>query len=83
MIDDRGRESQATLTQGPPPLGPGAPPAQRLCAFLHALADHTETQADLLQMAESGPPAARFRGGSYGLYHRHLAMLIAETQPEA
>lgn len=34
-------------------------------------------------MAESGPPAARFRDGSYGLYHRHLAMLIAETRPKA
>ncbi|WP_131736327.1 TetR/AcrR family transcriptional regulator [Actinomadura roseirufa] len=83
VIDDREREFQAAFIQGPPPLGPGAPPLVRLRAFLHALADRTEAQADLLLMAESGPPDARFRDGSYGLYHRHLAMLIGRTAPAA
>lgn len=83
VIDDREREFQAAFIQGPPPLGPGAGPRDRLRAFLHALADRTEAQADLLLMAESGPPEARFRDGSYHLYHRHLAMLLGRIRPDA
>ncbi|TMR06560.1 TetR/AcrR family transcriptional regulator [Actinomadura soli] len=83
VIDERERDFQAAFIQGPPPLGPGADPSDRLRAFLHALADRTEAQADLLLMAESGPSDARFRDGSYGLYHRHLALLLSEIRPAA
>ncbi|TMR39507.1 helix-turn-helix domain-containing protein [Actinomadura geliboluensis] len=50
-------------------------------ALLHALADRTEAQADLLLRAEADPPDARFRDGSYGLYHMHLGMLLARIRP--
>ncbi|MFI0408287.1 TetR/AcrR family transcriptional regulator [Actinomadura sp. 3N508] len=83
VIDERERDFQTAFIQGPPPLGPGASPSDRLRAFLHALADRTEAQADLLLMAESGPSDARFRDGSYGLYHRHVAMLLDEIRPGA
>lgn len=83
VIDDREREFQAAFIQGPPPLGPGADPRDRLRAFLRALAERTEAQADLLLMAESGPPEARFRDGSYHLYHRHLSMLLERIRPDA
>ena len=83
VIDDREREFQAAFLQGPPPLGPGAAPRDRLRAVLHALADRTEEQADLLLMAESDPPEARFREGSYHLYHRHLVMLLGRIRPDA
>ncbi|GAA2166379.1 TetR/AcrR family transcriptional regulator [Actinomadura napierensis] len=83
VIDDRERDFQAAFIQGPPPLGPGAAPSQRVRAFLHALADRTEAQAELLLMAESDPPDARFRDGSYGLYHRHLTMLLHEIRADA
>ncbi|TYK44584.1 TetR/AcrR family transcriptional regulator [Actinomadura decatromicini] len=83
VLDEREREFQTAFIQGPPPLGPGAPPGDRLRAFLHALADRTEAQADLLLTAESDPADARFRDGSYGLYHRHLALLIGEIRPDA
>lgn len=81
VIDDRERAFQAAFLHGPPPLGPGAPPRERLHAFLHALADRTEAQADLLLRAEADPPDARFRDGSYGLYHMHLGMLLARIRP--
>ncbi|SFO55236.1 TetR/AcrR family transcriptional regulator [Actinomadura madurae] len=83
VIDDRERDFQTAFLHGPPPLGPGAAPADRLRAFLHALADRTDAQADLLAMAESDPPDARFRDGSYALYHMHLAMLIGRIRPAA
>lgn len=82
LIDQRERDFQAAFLHGPPPLGPGAGPAERLRAFLHALAERTDQQADLLLMAEADSPAARFEA-SYDLYHRHLAMLIGRLRPEA
>ncbi|MFA1542636.1 TetR/AcrR family transcriptional regulator [Actinomadura monticuli] len=83
VIDDRERDFQDAFIHGPPPLGPGAAPPERLRAFLHALADRTEAQAELLLMAEADPPGARFRDGSYALYHMHLAMLLARIRPGA
>ncbi|QXJ27039.1 hypothetical protein AGRA3207_000853 [Actinomadura graeca] len=66
------------------PRPPPVTSAARLTgSFLHALADRTEAQADLLLMAESAPPGARFRDGSYGLYRSHLAMLLARIRPGA
>ncbi|TDD73546.1 TetR/AcrR family transcriptional regulator [Actinomadura darangshiensis] len=83
VVDDRERGFQAAFLHGPPPLGPGASPSERLRAFLHALADRTDAQAELLVMAEADPPDARFRDGSYGLYHLHLAMLVGQVRPAA
>src|SRR5690242_15753445 len=36
ILDERERDLQDRLLSGPPPLGPGAPPHQRIEAFLDA-----------------------------------------------
>lgn len=82
LIDEREREFQAAFIKGPPPLGPGAEPMDRIRAFLHALTDRTVAQLDLLLAAETATPLARF-GGAYDAYHAHLAMLIAQARPGA
>ncbi|MGP3956441.1 TetR/AcrR family transcriptional regulator [Nonomuraea sp. 3N208] len=82
LIDRREREFQSAFIEGPPPLGPGAEPAARARAFLDGLADRTVEQLDLLVMAETAGPFARF-GGAYDAYHGHLAMLIAQLRPDA
>ncbi|WP_157249583.1 TetR/AcrR family transcriptional regulator [Nonomuraea typhae] len=82
LIDAKEREFQEAFLAGPPPLGPGAPPGERVRAFLHALTDRTFAQLDLLLMAETAGPYARF-GGAYEAYHRHLALLIGQARPEA
>ncbi|WP_408963302.1 TetR/AcrR family transcriptional regulator [Nonomuraea angiospora] len=82
LIDRREREFQAAFIEGPPPLGPGAEPAARAKAFLRALADRTVEQLDLLLMAETASPLARF-GGAYNAYHGHLSMLIGRLRPGA
>jgi hypothetical protein len=61
-------------------LGPGAPALVRIRAFLHALVDRTVDQLDLLVMAETASPFARF-GAAYDLHHKHLALLIAQAGP--
>lgn len=50
---------------------------ERLCAFLYTLADRTDAQAELLAVAGSDPPDARFRGPL------HLAMLLGRIRPGA
>ncbi|GIG70993.1 TetR family transcriptional regulator [Phytomonospora endophytica] len=82
LIDGRERHFQAAFLEGPPPLGPGAPARDRVRAFLHALVDRTAEQLDLLLMAETATPSARF-GGAYAAYHAHLSMLITEAAPGA
>ncbi|WP_344886015.1 TetR/AcrR family transcriptional regulator [Nonomuraea antimicrobica] len=80
LIDAREREFQTAFVQGPPPLGPGAEPAERARAFLRALTDRTVEQLDLLLMAETAAPLARF-GGAYDAHHAHLSMLIGQARP--
>ncbi|MEV4753045.1 TetR/AcrR family transcriptional regulator [Streptosporangium amethystogenes subsp. fukuiense] len=80
LIDEREREFQAAFIEGPPPLGPGADAPARIRGFLHALADRTVEQLDLLVMAETATPFARF-GGAYDAYHAHLSMLVAQAGP--
>lgn len=81
LIDAREREFQQAFLSGPPPLGPGAEPFDRLRAFLHALADRTLAQLDLLLMAETAGPFARF-GGAYEAYHQHVRLLVSLLRPD-
>lgn len=81
LIDASEREFQAAFLTGPPPVGPGAPPADRVRAFLHALVDRTLAQLDLLLTAETAGPFARF-GGAYDAHHRHLTVLLAQARPD-
>ncbi|MFI6296354.1 TetR/AcrR family transcriptional regulator [Nonomuraea sp. NPDC050790] len=80
LIDAKEREFQEAFLSGAPPLGPGAPPGERVRAFLHGLTDRTFAQLDLLLMAETAGPFARF-GGAYEAYHRHLTLLIGQANP--
>src|SRR6266542_6033252 len=48
LLDERERELQERMLSGPPPLGPGASPAERVLAFLDAYVDLLDTHADLL-----------------------------------
>ncbi|WP_308168565.1 TetR/AcrR family transcriptional regulator [Nonomuraea sp. NEAU-A123] len=81
LIDDRERRFQAAFLNGPPPVGPGAPPAERIRAFLHALIDRVVEQLDLFLLLELGPPATRL-SGPYKVHHTHLTGLLAQVRPE-
>lgn len=73
LIDDHEKRFQAAFLSGPPPLGPGAPPAERLRAYVHAYVDRLENQGELMSVAERG----RYSSGAYSLQHAHVAGLIA------
>jgi AcrR family transcriptional regulator len=81
LVDDDERELQEQILRGPPPLGPGAPPAQRLAALLDALLDLLGRYGDLLLNSETSRAGARYDAGAYAAWHRHATMLIADAKP--
>lgn len=83
LMDDSEQRFQQAFLTGPPPLGPGAPPADRLRAFLHALADRVVEQREILQMAEAASPSARYSTAVYATLHTHVSMLLRQARPEA
>jgi AcrR family transcriptional regulator len=79
VFEERERALQDQLIRGAAPLGPGAPPLERLRAFGHAYLDFLACVAPLLALAEVSLPAG---GGPYGFYHLHLRLLLEEAAPE-
>jgi AcrR family transcriptional regulator len=78
LLDDRERQLQDQLLTGPPPLGPGTTPARRLVAFLHALADFTDANVDLLIVSDHDTPGGRYETGAYGAWRLHTARLLED-----
>lgn len=83
LLDHREQQFQEAFLDGPAPLGPGAPPRERLRAFLHALADHIGEHETVMLAAETASPQARFRSAAYVAWHAHVSMLLHRTRPEA
>ncbi|WP_235502446.1 MULTISPECIES: TetR/AcrR family transcriptional regulator [unclassified Kitasatospora] len=77
LLDARERELQQAILTGPPPLGPGAPDAERLAAFADAYLGYLVEHLDLVRMSETAAPGARYRIGAYRFWHRHLSLLLA------
>jgi AcrR family transcriptional regulator len=80
LLDDEEREFQGAYLSGPPPLGPGAPPAERIRAFLHATVDRMETAGELHSLAESRSRIARYTRGAYRTSRTHLLTLLREVR---
>ncbi|OXM46440.1 TetR/AcrR family transcriptional regulator [Amycolatopsis alba] len=76
LLDARERLLQEGILHGPPPLGPGAPPVERLVAFADAYADYVLKHLPLVRMSETAAPGARYRIGAYRFWHRHVAILL-------
>lgn len=83
LLDDRERELQEAVLRGDPPLGPGAPPRERLTAFLDSLLDFTVEHGELLIAADGGRPGGRYLTGAYASWHRHVVLLLSELRPRA
>ncbi|WP_328328155.1 TetR/AcrR family transcriptional regulator [Kribbella sp. NBC_00382] len=82
LLDEREVELQAKLLSGPPPLGPGAPAVDRVTAFLTAYTELLDRHVELFADSENASDGARYRIGSYRLWHRHIAMLVEEARPD-
>jgi AcrR family transcriptional regulator len=83
LLDEREREFQEAVMTGPPPLGPGAPAAERIRAFLHALLSRQEEQWQLLLLRDKSMTPARYGAGPHQMYRAHLIALIRQVEPDA
>jgi AcrR family transcriptional regulator len=77
LLDEHERELQEQLLRGDPPLGPGAPPEERLAAFYRAMIELLERHGHLALAAETGD--RRYRTGAYGAWATHMRALLAEA----
>jgi AcrR family transcriptional regulator len=78
LLGEDERELQEQLLRGEPPLGPGAPPAERLAAFYAAMVEHLDRHLPLVLAVDAG--AARFAVGSYGFWRAHVRSLLVEAE---
>ncbi|MEV0298109.1 helix-turn-helix domain-containing protein [Nocardia sp. NPDC050710] len=81
LLDEHERALQEQLLHGAPPLGPGAPPGDRLAAFYTAMIELLDAHANLALGAETG--GARFTTGAYEFWYAHVrTLLVAADIPE-
>ena len=70
LLDEHERELQERLLRGRPPLGPGAPPGERLAAFYRAMVELLERHGHLALAAETGE--RRYGTGAYRAWILHV-----------
>ncbi|GAB2648565.1 TetR/AcrR family transcriptional regulator [Kribbella swartbergensis] len=74
LLDHHERQVQEQILRGAPPLGPGAPPRERLVAFYEEMVELLEQHLPLTLGAETG--ARRYATGAYGFWRLHIATLL-------
>ena len=80
LLEEREAAFQEEFIRGEPPLGPGAPPEERLVAFGEAMLDTLAAHWELLLAAEQGP--ARYTHPAYGVQRLHVTLLLREADAE-
>jgi len=78
VVSDHETKLQDELIRGAPPLGPGAPPLERLIAFGRAYLDFLNRHAEMLREAE-GTHEAHLLSSPYAFYRTHIGMLLREA----
>nr|WP_235215630.1 TetR/AcrR family transcriptional regulator [Phaeacidiphilus oryzae] len=82
LLDHSSAKLQADFLSGPPPLGPGAPPVERLRAFGPAVLRSTYEQIDL-QLAAQPEASRRFAHPAWQANAIHVMVLLRRILPEA
>ncbi len=77
LLDEHERQLQQQLLDGPPPLGPGAPPAARLTAFYAAMVDLLDEHLPLVLGAETG--RSRLVTGAHRAWRTHVRGLVRQA----
>lgn len=80
LLDDHLRRFQDAFLTGPPPLGPGAPPRERLVAFFDALLDLHDANLELALALDRDHRKAPI--GGYRALSLHVERLVGEAAPE-
>ncbi|WP_063059533.1 TetR/AcrR family transcriptional regulator [Nocardia sienata] len=79
LLDHSETQAQEAFIFGPPPLGPGAPPVERLVAFGRARLRDLEVAGELYRAAELGSSEDHFGSRPYLVLKTHVTMLLREA----
>jgi AcrR family transcriptional regulator len=79
LLDEDTIDLQNQFLSGPPPLGPGAPPAERLEAFMVAFVRFEAAHLELLLAAEQGHIGAD--GSALTSFRLHVSWLLEQIDP--
>jgi AcrR family transcriptional regulator len=78
VLSENEARFQDQVIRGPAPLGPGAPPIDRLGAFGTAYMQFLEANLGLVRAAEFGT-GGRFKTGPFAFYRVHVGVLVREA----
>jgi len=78
VISETESKLQEAMIRGPAPLGPGAPPVERLVAFGRAYLEFLDIHAPLMLAAE-GTAGTWLSSGVYALYRTHVSLLLEQA----
>jgi AcrR family transcriptional regulator len=85
LMQERAADLLVAVESGPPPLGPGAPPGERLLAFLDAMVDVIGRNKGLLAALGQAVTVERDPADPHPWYdfcHRHVAGLLTQLRPD-
>jgi AcrR family transcriptional regulator len=83
LLDEDERELQERMIRGEPPIGPGAPPAERLDAFVRALHALVLRQREVLVAVDDTSALAQLRSPVHAGWSTHLRVLMSALRPDA
>jgi len=81
LIEEPERDFQDAVIRGEPPLGPGAPPEERLLAFGAGLLELLDRHARFILVGDK-VITGRYRHPVYAFYRMHVALLLREVLGE-
>lgn len=82
VLDSDERAFQEGFLSGDAPLGPGAPPCERLMAFGDSLLDHIEANWELLLEGEAMSGGRYVMSAPYRVRWLHVHALVSELRPD-
>ena len=80
LLDDDERDFQEQVLSGPPPLGPGAPPLDRLIAYGRARIDFLIGHREIARAALDGRERVP-AGSQTPMSREHIRFLLGEIEP--
>ena len=81
LLTEHERRLQEDVIRGPAPLGPGAPPVERLIAFGERLFKHYAKHGELIAAAEASGATVRYGSAPFAFYRLHVQMLVEDAAP--
>lgn len=82
VLDSTEQNLQDAFLRGPAPLGPGAPPCERLVAFGEAMLDNLELNGEVLLDAELSGADGFLRSAPHAVHWLHIKGLVEQIRTE-